>query len=183
MTNELSCFSPGWGSWVFTCQLLSWLFKRSLRWWESRLNLIVREKQSENFVLFSNSFCSDISVCFSFGKSWWNDLERIMPVVLGILWSYSMQCEGPAACPKSYEIEWRLILDVLQCHSLNLRFYELSPFSSDFLPLPPTILLCNDLCRARDFTFSLFLHVVNIWLHIDVDQCDSKQQFQSIFTL
>lgn len=78
-----------------------------------------------------------------------------MPVVLGILRSYSMQCEEPAASPKKYEIEWRFILDVLQCHSLNLIFYELSPFSSDFPPFPPTMLLCNNLCRARDFTFSL----------------------------
>lgn len=30
-----------------------------------------------------------------------------------------MQCEGPAACPKKYEIERRLILDVFQYHSLK----------------------------------------------------------------
>lgn len=121
----------------------------------SQFNLVVGEEQSESFVPFSNYFFRYFNL-FSFAKSWWNDLERIMPVVLGISWSYSMQCEGPAACPKNYEIEWRLILDVLQCHSLNLTFYELSPFSSDFPSLPPAMLLCNDLCRARDFTFSLF---------------------------
>lgn len=65
-----------------------------------------------------------------------------------------MQCEGPAAYPKNYEIECRLILDVLQCHSLNFTLYELSPFSSGFPPFSLTMLLCNDLCRARDFTFS-----------------------------
>lgn len=117
-------------------------------WWWERSKVKVLFPSATIFFRYFN--------LFSFAKSWWNDLERIMPVVLGISWSYSMQCEGPAACPKNYEIEWRLILDVLQCHSLNLIFYELSPFSSDFPSLPPAMLLCNDLCRARDFTFSLF---------------------------
>lgn len=119
----------------------------------SRFNL-VREEQSENFALFSNFFFSRYFNLFSFAKSWWNDLERVMPVDLGISWSYSMQCEGPAACPRNYEIEWRLILDVFQYHSLNLTFYELSPFSSDSPHTHTQTHACSDLCRTNDFTFT-----------------------------
>lgn len=165
MTNEQFSFSPSWGYLgvalpasflVFQKFFVSWGVQVGSTWWGER---------SKVKVLFSS-----VTFFFSpryfnlvlFAKSWWNDLERIMPVVLGISWSYSMQREGPAACPKNYEIEWRLILDVFQRHSLNLTFYKLSPFSSDFPPFPPAMFLCNDLCGARDFTFSLFFYVVNM---------------------
>ena len=147
-----------------------------------RFSLVVREEQSENFVLFSNFFFFFFFKYFDlflFAKSWWNDLERIMPVVLGISWLYSMQCEGPAACPKNYEIEWRLILDVLQSHSFNLTFYELSPLSSEFPPLPPAMLLCNDLCRARDFTFLLFFFFFTCGEYMAPDSRRKTNMFQN----
>lgn len=109
-------------------------------------------------ILFSSAtfFFPDISICFHLQNPDGMILKELCLLFLAFCDLYSMQCEEPAASPKKYEREWRFILDVVQCHSLNLTFYELSPFPSDFPPFPPTMLLCSDLCRARDLIFSLF---------------------------
>lgn len=116
-------------------------------WW--------RERSKVKIFFSSAIFFPDISICFCLQNPGGMILKELCLLFLAFCDLHSMRCEEPAASPKKYEIEWRFILDMLQCHSLNLTFYELSPFPSDFSPFPPTMLLCNDLCRARDFTFSL----------------------------
>lgn len=82
-------------------------------------------------------------------------LKELCLLFLAFCDLYSMRCEEPAASPKKDGVEWRFILEVLQCHSLNLTVYEGSPSPSDLSPFPPTMFISNDLCKARDFTFSL----------------------------
>lgn len=122
---------------------------------ESRFNLVVREKQSENFVLFSKFFFQifqSVFVCKILMEWSWKNYACCS-------WHFAIftPCgvKNLLLLPKKDGLEWRFILEVLQCHSLNLTVYEGSPSPSDLSPFPPTMFICNDLCRARDFTFSL----------------------------
>lgn len=102
---------------------------------ECRINLVVRKKQSENSVLFSNFFPRYFNL-FSFAKSWWDDLERIMPVVLGIL--RSLLHAVWRTCCFSQKIRNRMEI-YLGCAPVSfLKPYSLwaLPFSLWFLSLP-----------------------------------------------
>lgn len=118
---------------------------------------LVREEWSENFVLFSKFFfSSDIWICFL--------LQNPDGMILKELCLFFLAFSGLAPCglkdlllvPKIKKLngDWSWM-----CSSVipqNLHF-ELSPFSSDSHPPQHThMLICSDLCRVRNLTFSLF---------------------------